>query len=180
MDGLPTLKIQTLHGDNEVCELKEPRIVPLPSHRRGQRHNIQSKPHSVQPPEVKYVQVSLEEDDDSIEESGDWCTDLKFTPVLIWKPGQKQHQALPLTRRQQASKSSISNIPRPVTKEETPSRSGSGKNAKTTSHTEQERTFTLTESTKTQLFVRKTNLTDMLPPLSNHPRQKVRLKNRYS
>lgn len=85
-DGLPILNIQTLNQDH-ICEHKRNRTSPLTF-----QHNYKPKKHSLLRPEIRYVEMALEKDEEP-QIYDNQCMDVTFKPVLIWKPGYKTSQS---------------------------------------------------------------------------------------
>lgn len=92
VDGLPTLKIQTLTQDN-ISEHKRCNTLPVSLQETSPRPlHIREIDQAF--PKVNYAQIRLEDD----EVSNDECTDIIVKPVLIWRPGRRKQshaQALP-------------------------------------------------------------------------------------
>lgn len=86
VDGLPTLKIQTLN-QNDIGAHRRSVTLPTPLHLHRIRHG-RTRPSN--PPlgtkRVNYTEISLEEQYFQTDD----LSGLTFKPVLVWKPRQKQ------------------------------------------------------------------------------------------
>ena len=86
VDGLPTLKIQTLNEDS-LQGHKRSQTLPIFIQRLGSGRKSSHPEFTA--PKVNYTQVSLEEDHDD-EKSPTVPNEMTFKPVLIWKPRRKK------------------------------------------------------------------------------------------
>lgn len=144
VDGLPTLKIQTLAQDG-IREHRRSKTSPMFLRRKIARHK-RSNIQSLVVPKINYVQILLEEEEEEAkclsQTHNDDFSDFSFKPVLIWKPGY-------------GTNSPPKQSPKLVTDQEAgPAATSSGIQA---SH----------EGSKSRIIMRKTNLTDTLPPFKH-------------
>ena len=87
MDGLPTLKIQTL--TQGLAEHKRLTPLPAPLQREPLRHIREQQDQALNLPKVNYAQVQLQEEDGD-DESPDEFAEVTVRPVLIWRPGRRR------------------------------------------------------------------------------------------
>ena len=153
MDGLPTLKVQTLLHDG-ICEHKRCSTHPIPTKfcRTSSRHIRESRKRGLS--KVNYAQMLLEEAADEHYESQN---DVTFKPVLVWKPHQKSSPPRGDVCRQHVQPSDTFS-----------GQSTVGVNADASKYNND-----VYEEAKQSLTVFKTDLTDMLPPRRKGQKNKV-------
>lgn len=146
VDGLPTLKVQTLLNDG-ICEHRRSNTHPVPV-RTGSRHIMRENRAS----KVNYAQMLLEE------EYYEPQDDVTYKPVLVWKPYPQKSSPLrgdACTQHIQAS-------------DTLPGQSTGAGNADASKCNN-----AVYEEAKQSLTVFKTDLTNMLPPCSRGQKNKV-------
>lgn len=162
VDGLPTLKIQTLN-QSSIYEHRRANTLPTPLRNIRRKHRRTIISQALIAPKVNYAQMSLEEED-----APHLHTDLdeiSFKPVLIWKPSM-QKKSPPNNRRIVASKhTEPSNT---LAMDATLSVSIPGVPSK-----RDEIPPTPCEGRRSSMPVFKTNLTDTLPPCKKGQGKKV-------
>lgn len=86
MDGLPTLKVQTLTQEG-IKDHRRSNTTPVPLLSIHPQHTREAnRPLTL--PKVNYAQILLEEDDDEYSEAQD---EIVVKRVLIWRPGRRKH-----------------------------------------------------------------------------------------
>lgn len=192
VDGLPTLKVQTLTQEG-ISERRRYDTSPVPLERLRSQHTREAKqPLTKQPltlPRINYAQIMLEEEGDG------YSDEIVVKRVLIWRPGQRKYSItketptgtacayddkgpcfdttshahdLPSAKGIEGSVASEKSPPGTVVGADQPSgiveRDGNQTKQDPTPH----------EATKSPLKLFKTNLTDTLPPYSErHKTNKV-------
>lgn len=173
MDGLPTLKVQTLTQDG-INEHRRSSTSPILVEPGKLQSHHQCTKEATQPltlPRINYAQILLEEEEDE-------CSDeIVVKRVLIWRPGQKKAHSIlkgpftgvvynerhppatsnqPSLRKGEHSTSAV--------KTEQPHATAGDQPSYTVQKGTGDRGPIPHESTRSSLKVFKTNLTDTLPP----------------
>ena len=173
VDGLPTLKIQTLNQDS----LGNDRLstsLPTPTRTHLQRRCGHKRPggnlEGIR--QVNYTQISLEDDEYYPVDDMDGIT---FKPVLIWRPrvGHRKPHTSSSPRSSPGIKKKMDKPPEQVSSHT----SVEGVDSSTVPRSEKERPSSShrqakpgkQESVKNSISPRKTNLTNNLPPCRTPP-----------
>ncbi len=178
VDGLPTLKIQTLKQDSIQEQHRRAQTLPASFHNRiGTGHKSENT--NLTAPNVNYAQVSLEEEHvDEI--TSKIPSNMTFKPVLIWKPRRKKSSP---SRSSSESKNTKLGSEQPTaeanhvdnTKKTCVSHVDTTKKTCIDTLTTAECKPTSNEPRKLSMTVCKTNLTDTILPNKEAQQAKVRV-----
>ena len=176
VDGLPTLKVQIFNNDS-IHEQKPPKTLPRTLHRK----NPKSKYHNSTEPKIRYAEMKLEDEGEqdlysSCDHSGRDDAEFTFSPLLIWKPGCSINPKLKSFISKATPKSQIIFPEIPQRTQNFVSETGLVSSIpvrKSDNSVNSTPLHVAVTGNRSPLLVRKTNLTDMLPPHKENQRNRV-------